>query len=99
MDDNQIRAMVCYVVGYLNDNYPENLEVMIHFIGHDEMYRKRVSEITEELIDRHDELFVACSSGQKIEELTPKYAEQVEELRTKMRKLVEEYLSESSKPN
>jgi hypothetical protein len=76
--------MVSYVVKYLNKNCPENLETMIHLMGHDERYRKKVSEITEEIIDHHDELFVACSSGKKIEVLTPKYAEQCEILRKKM---------------
>jgi hypothetical protein len=99
MDDSQIRAMVSYVVKYLNNNYPENLETMIHLIGHDETYRKRVSEITESIIDHHDELFVACSSGKKIEEITPKYAEQCEEIRKKMQKLVDEYISECSEQN
>ena len=99
MNDPEIREMVSYVVKYLKNNYPENVEVMIHLIGHDENYRKRVSEITEAIIDHHDELFVACSSGKNIETLTPKYAEQCETLRQKMRELVEEYLSEYSKPN
>lgn len=99
MDDKQIRAMVSHVVGYLNKNCPEQLETMIHLIGHDERYRKRVSEITEAIIDYHDKLFVDCSSGKKIEELTPKYAEQCELIRKKMRNLVNEYLSEYSKPN
>ena len=99
MDDSQIRTMVSYVVKYLNKNCPEQLETMIHLIGHDEAYRKRVSEITEAIIDHHDELFVACSSGKEIEEITPKYAEQCEEIRKKMRKLVNEYLSECSEQN
>ena len=92
MDDSQIRAMVSYVVEYLNSNCPENLETMVHFIGHDEKYRRRVEEIVEEIIDHHDELFVACSDGKKIEDITPKYAEQCEEVRKKMRELVYEYL-------
>ena len=99
MDDLQIRTMVSYVVEFFNKNCPENLETMIHLIGHDESFRKRVSEITEAIIDHHDELFVACSSGKKIEILTPNYAEQCENLRKKMRELVEEYLSEYSKSN
>ena len=99
MDDSQIRTMVSYVVTYLNKNCPENLEIMIHLIGHDERYRKRVSEITEAIIDHHDELFVSCSSGKKIEDLTPRYAQHCQEIRQKMRKLVNEYLSEYSKPN
>ena len=99
MDDSQIRAMISYVVKYFNKNCPENLETMIHLIGHDESFRKRVTEITEAIINHHDELFVACSSGKKIETLTPNYAEQCETLRKKMRELVEEYLSECSNPN
>jgi hypothetical protein len=99
VDDSHIRAMVSYVVKYLNENCPENLETMIHLIGHDEEYRKRVSEITEAIIDHHDELFVGCSSGKKIEEITPKYAQQCEEIRKKMRQLVDEYLSECSESN
>jgi alcohol dehydrogenase class IV len=99
LDDAQIRAMVTYVVEYLNKNCPEQLENMIHLIGHDERYRKRVSEITEAIIDHHDKLFVECGSGKKIEELTLEYAEQCELIRKKMRKLVTEYLSEYSKPN
>jgi alcohol dehydrogenase class IV len=99
MNDAQIRAIVSYVVRYLNKNCPEQLETMIHLIGHDERYRKRVSEITEAIIDHHDKLFMGCSSGKKIEELTPEYAEQCEVIRKKMRKLVDEYLSEYSKPN
>jgi uncharacterized coiled-coil DUF342 family protein len=94
VDDSQIRAMVSYVVDYINRDCPENLETMVHFIGHDEKYRKRVEEIVEEIIDHHDELFVACSSGKKIEDLTPKYAEQCEEIRKKMRELVNDYLQE-----
>ena len=96
MDDLRIREMVSYVVKYFNNNCPENLETMVHLIGHDERFRKRVEEITESIIDHHDELFVACSSGKRVEELTPKYAEQCEEIRLKMRQLVTEYLSEDS---
>ena len=99
MDDLHIRVMVSFVVGYFNKNCPENLETMIHLIGHDERYRKRVSEITEAIIDHHDELFVACSSGTRVEDITPKYAEQCEEIRKKMRELVDEYLSEDPKQN
>ena len=99
MDDSQIRAMVSYVVNYFNKKCPENLETMIHLIGHDERYRKRVEEITEAIIDHHDELFVACSSGKKIEILTPKYVAQCEDIRKKMRKLVDEYVSECSEPS
>jgi hypothetical protein len=99
VDDEQIRAMVSYVVAYLNKNCPEQLETMVHLIGHDESYRKRVSEITEAIIDYHDKLFMDCSSGKKIEEITPAYAEQCKVIRKKMRNLVDEYLSEYSKPN
>jgi hypothetical protein len=99
VNDAQIRAMVYHVVGFLNRKCPEQLETMIHLIGHDESYRKRVLEITEAIIDSHDKLFMDCSSGKKIEELTPEYAEQCEVIRMKMRKLVNEYLSEYSKPN
>jgi hypothetical protein len=99
VDDLQIRTMISYVVNYFNRNCPENLETMIHLIGHDERYRKRVEEITEAIIDSHDELFVACSSGKKIEDLTPKYVAQCEDIRKKMRKLVDEYVSECSEPN
>ena len=95
MDDAQIRKMVLYVIKYFNKNCPENLEIMIHLMGHDEVYRKRASEITETIIDVHDELFVACSSGTKVEDATPKFAEQCEEIRKKMRKLVEDYLHEN----
>ena len=95
MDDSKIRVMVSYVVKYFNKECPENLETMIHLIGHVERFRKRVEAITEEIIDHHDELFVACSSGKRIEELTPKYAEQCETIRKKMRQLVDEYLSEN----
>jgi len=99
MDDLLIRVVVSYVVEYFDNNYPENLETMIHLIGHDERYRKRVSEITEAIIDHHDELFVACSSGTRVEDITPKYANQCDEIRKKMRELVDEYLSEYSQQN
>jgi hypothetical protein len=99
VDDAQIRAMVSYIVEYLSKNCPEQLETMIHLIGHDERYRKRVSEITEAIIDYHDKLFMDCSGGKKIEEITPIYAEQCKVMRKKMRNLVTEYLSEYSKPN
>jgi len=99
MDDVHIREMVCYVVKYLNKNCPENIETIIHLIGHDEIYRKRVEEITEAIIDHHDELFVACSSGKKVEDVTPKFAEQCEEIRKKMKELVNEYISEVSESN
>ena len=99
MDDSHIREMVSYVVKYFSAHCPENLETMIHLIGHDERFRKRVEEITEAIIDHHDELFVACSSGKRVEELTPKYAEQCEENRIKMRQLVNEYLSEDQDSN
>jgi hypothetical protein len=91
--------MVSYVVKYFNKECPENLETMIHLIGHDERFRRRVEAITEKIINHHDELFVACSSGKKIEEITPKYAEQCEEIRKKMRRLVDEYLSEEENLN
>jgi CO dehydrogenase/acetyl-CoA synthase alpha subunit len=94
VDDQRIRAMVTYVVKYFHTHCPENLETMVHLIGHDERFRKRVEEITEEIINYHDEFFVACSSGEKVEEITPKYAKQCKEIRSKMRKLVDEYLSE-----
>jgi hypothetical protein len=94
MDDAQIKAMVTYIIKYFNNKCPENLETMIHLIGHDEKFRKRVESITEEIINHHDELFVACSSGKKVEDLTPTYAEQCVEIRMKMRQLVNEYLSE-----
>ena len=97
MDDSQIKAMVYYVVAYLNKNCPENLEIMIHLIGHVENYRKRVSHITEAIIDYHDELFVACSNGEKIEDITPSFAQHCEEIRQNMRKLVDEFLSDPSK--
>lgn len=97
MDDLQIRNMISYVIKYFNRNCPENLDTMIHLIGHDERYRKRVEEITEAILDHHDELFVACSSGTKVEDITPKFAEQCEEIRKKMKELLEEYLSEYSK--
>ena len=51
MDDSQIRNMISYVIKYLNRNCPENLDTMIHLIGHDERYRKRVEEITEAIIE------------------------------------------------
>ena len=97
MDDLQIRNMISYVIKYFNRNCPENLDTMIHLIGHDERYRKRVEEITEAILDHHDELFVACSSGTKVEDITPKFAEQCEEIRKKMKELLEEYLSEYTK--
>jgi len=97
VDDLQIRNMISYVIKYFNRNCPENLDTMIHLIGHDERYRKRVEEITEAILDHHDELFVACSSGTKVEDITPKFAEQCEEIRKKMKELLEEYLSEYSK--
>ena len=99
MDDSQIRAMISYVVEYMNKKYPDNLGSMTHLIGHDAGYRKKVSEITEAIVDQHDELFVAISGGKKIEEITPMYAEQCEAIRINMRKLVDEYLSECSKSN
>ncbi|KON34120.1 hypothetical protein AC477_00760 [miscellaneous Crenarchaeota group-1 archaeon SG8-32-1] len=99
MDDSQIRAMVSYVVKYFYTNCPENLDAMTHLIGHDERYRKEVEEITEAILDHHDELFVGCSNGKKIEDLTPKYAEQCKEIRNKMKDLVERYISDDSKPN
>jgi hypothetical protein len=99
MDDSQIRAMVSYVVKYFYTNCPENLDAMTHLIGHDERYRKEVEEITEAILDHHDELFVGCSNGKKIEDLTPKYAEQCKEIRKKMKDLVERYISDDSKPN
>ena len=55
MDDLQIRDMIFFVIKYLNQNFPENLDIMIHLIGHDERYRKRVEEITESIIDHHDD--------------------------------------------
>jgi hypothetical protein len=91
--------MVSYVVKYFNKECPENLETMIHLIGHDERFRRRVEAITEEIINHHDELFVACSNGKRIEEITAKYAEQCEEIRKKMRRLVDEYLSEDENLN
>lgn len=96
MNDEQIRAMVSYVVKYFHTYCPENLEPMVHLIGHDERFRRRVEEITEETLNHHDELFVACSGGKKIEDITPKYAEKCEQIRVKMRKLVDEYLSENT---
>lgn len=98
MNDSEIRAMVSYVVNYLNNTYPDHLETMIHFIGHVEQYRKRASEITEEIINCHDKLFVSCGSGQKIEEITQKFAEECVLIRAKMRKLVDEYVSEHPEP-
>ena len=97
MDDLQIRDMIFFVIKYLNQNFPENLDIMIHLIGHDERYRKKVEEITESIIDHHDELFVACSGGTKVEDATPKFALQCEEIRKKMKELLNEYLSENSK--
>jgi hypothetical protein len=91
--------MVSYVVKYFNKECPENLETMIHLIGHDERFRRRVEAITEEIINHHDELFVSCSNGKRIEEITPKYAEQCEEIRKKMRRLVDEYLAEDENLN
>jgi len=99
VDDKQIREMVSYVVKYFHTYCPENLDAMTHLIGHDERFRKRVEEITEEILDHHDELFVACSRGEKVEEMTPKYAKQCEEIRSKMRKLVDDYLSENPTSN
>ena len=99
MDDKKIKTMVSYVVNFFNRNCPENLETMIHLIGHDDSYRKRVSELTEAIIDHHDELFVAYSNGEEIEEITPKYAQQCEDVRMKMRRLVAEYISECSISN
>jgi hypothetical protein len=99
LHDSQVRAMVSYVVKYFNKECPENLETMIHLIGHDERFRRRVEAITEEIINHHDELFVACSNGKRIEEITAKYAEQCEEIRKKMRRLVDEYLSEDENLN
>ena len=96
MDDIQIQNMILYVIKYLSSNFPENLDIMIHLIGHDERYRKRVEEITEAIIDYHDELFVACSGGTKVEEATPKFAIQCEEIRKRMKNLLEEYLSDNS---
>ena len=54
-------------------------------------------KITEAIINHHDELFVACSSGKKVEDMTPKFAKQCNENRKKMKELVEEYLLEYSK--
>jgi heterodisulfide reductase subunit B len=99
VDDSHIRAMVTYVVKYFSENCPENLDAMVHLIGHDERFRKRVEAITEEVINDHDELFVACSSGKKVEDLAPKYATQCKEIRSKMRQLVNEYLSECQNSN
>lgn len=99
MDDKQIRDLVTYVVKYFNTNCPENLDAMTHLIGHDERFRKKVEKITEEVLDQHDELFVACSRGEKVEDITPKYAKRCEEIRSKMRNLVDEYLSEDGTSN
>jgi hypothetical protein len=99
LDDKQIIELVTYVVKYFNTNYPENLDAMTHLIGHDERFRKKVEKITEEVLDQHDELFVACSRGEKIEDITPKYAKRCEEIRSKMRNLVDEYLSEDGTSN
>ena len=99
MDDQYVREMVTYVVKYFSTHCPDNLDAMTHLIGHDERFRKRVEEITEEVIDHHDELFVACSGGKKIEEITPNYAKQCDEIRSKMRKLVDDYLSEDFTSN
>jgi hypothetical protein len=96
VNDQQIRTMVTYVVKYFQTYCPGNLEVMVHLIGHDERFRKRVEEITEEILNQHDELFTACSGGKNVEDITPKYAEQCEKIRLKMRKLVDEYLSEKT---
>jgi len=92
--DSQIRDMVSYVVKYLNKCCPENLDTMVHLIGHEENYRKRVEQITEEILDNHDSLFVDCSNGKKIEDITPAFAEKCEKIRKKMMKLVEEYISD-----
>ena len=94
MDDAHIRAMVTYVVKYFNEKCPENLDIMIHLIGHDERFRKKVEAITEEILNHHDELFVAVSDGKKVEDLAPKYAEHCQDIRMKMRQLVTEYLEE-----
>ena len=99
MDDLHIRAMVTYVVKYFNEKCPDNLDAMVHLIGHDERFRKRVEAITEEVINVHDELFVACSNGKKVEDLTPKYATQCEEIRSKMRQLINDYLVECKNSN
>ena len=99
MDDSHIRAMVSYVVKFFNEKCPENLDAMVHLIGHDERFRKRVEAITEKVINDHDELFVACSSGKKVEDLTPKYANQCKEIRSQMRQLVNDYLSECQNSN
>ena len=40
-----------------------------------------------------------AAAEKKIEAITPKYAEQCEDIRKKMRKLVDEYLSECSESN
>ena len=97
MGDAEIRAMISYVVNYFYEHCPENLDAMVHLIGHDERYRRQVEKITESIIDHHDELFVAWSSGKKVEELTPNYAKQCEEIRQKMRALVVQYVMDNSK--
>ena len=81
------------------DKTPLLRTAFLDAVAVDEKYRKRASEITEAIIDHHDELFVACSSGKKIEVITPNYAKQCEEIRKKMRELVDEYLSEFKKLN
>ena len=96
MNDAQIREMVSYVVKHMKESYPENLEVMVHLIGHEEEYRKKVEQITEETLDNHDELFLACGNGKPLEEITPQFADQCEKTRQKMLKLVEEYLLQHS---
>ena len=99
LKDSQIRKMVCYVVSYFRQNCPENLDAMVHLIGHDEKYRKRVEEITEAILSHHDELFVACNNEIPLEEITPKYAENLNQIRLQMENLVNDYLSETSKQN
>ena len=96
LNDLQIRKMVCYVVSYFRQNCPENLDAMVHLIGHDEKYRKRVEEITEAILSNHDELFVTGNNGISLEEVTPKYAENLNQIRLKMENLVNDYLSETS---
>jgi hypothetical protein len=76
VDDAQIRAMVSYTVDYLNKNCLEQLETMLHLIDHDESHRKRVTEITEAIIDYHDKLLMERGIGKKIEDLAPEYAKQ-----------------------
>lgn len=93
LNDAQIQKMVSYVVKYLNTNCPENLEVMVHLIGHDEEYRKRVEKITEETLDSHDNLFVSCGNGKNLEDITPQFAEQCQKARKEMMQLVQEYIS------